>query len=102
MLTQALAEQEIDVPHSGTCVASSIEFNLAKEMPAEFTRFVEGLTSPNVSVEKTIKLKNLADNNRRCFLRLNFAQIFRVENFVGLCFDLTKGLKAPQDLIKDF
>ena len=82
LLTQALAEQEIDVPHSGTCVASSIEFNLAKEMPAEFTRFVEGLTSPNVSVEKTIKLKNLADNTLDAIWLLNAFEVpYKADNF---------------------
>ena len=82
LLTQALAEQEIDVPHSGTCVASSIEFNLAKEMPAEFTRFVEGLTSPNVSVEKTIKLKNLADNTLDAIWLLNAFEVpYKSDNF---------------------
>lgn len=52
----------IDVEHSGTCVASSIEFNLAKKMPAEFARFAEGLSSQSMSVQKNIKFNNLADN----------------------------------------
>lgn len=47
---------------SNTCVAASIEFNLAMKSPAEFTRFAQGLTSPNVAVPKTINLKNLTDN----------------------------------------
>lgn len=52
----------INVEHSATCVATSIEFKFAKQMPAEFARFAEGLTSPKLSVEKTINLNNLADN----------------------------------------
>ena len=82
LVKQALAEQEIDVPHSGTCVASSIEFNLAKEMPAEFTRFVEGLSSPKVSVDKTIKLKNLADNTLDAIWLLNAFEVpFEANDF---------------------
>lgn len=75
LLKQAQAESEIDVPHSGTCVASSIEFTLAKEMPAEFSRFVEGLSSPKGTVEKTIKLKNLADNTLDAIWLLNAFEI---------------------------
>ena len=56
-----LTEQAIDVKHSGSCVAASIEFNLASQMPAEFARFAEGLSSKNVSVEKNIEVKNLAN-----------------------------------------
>lgn len=51
-----------NVYHSTDCVAASIEFNLAKKMPAEFARFAEQLTSPKLSVEKTIQMKNLNDN----------------------------------------
>lgn len=52
----------INVDYSGDCVAASIEFNLAKQMPAEFTRFAQELSSPKVSVDKTIQMKNLANN----------------------------------------
>lgn len=80
IVKQAQAEQEIDVLHSGTCVASSIEFSMAKEMPAEFTRFVEGLSSPKVSVDKTIKLKNLADNTLDAVWLLNAFEVPFVAN----------------------
>jgi len=56
------AQEEINIEHSGTCVAASIEFNLAKNYPAEFARFAAGLSSPDLAVEKTIQLKNLTDN----------------------------------------
>ncbi len=56
------AEEEINIEHSGTCVAASIEFNLAKNYPAEFARFAAGLSSPELAVNKTIQLKNLTDN----------------------------------------
>lgn len=82
IVKQAQAEQEIDVLHSGTCVASSIEFSMAKEMPAEFTRFVEGLSSPKVSVDKTIKLKNLADNTLDAVWLLNAFEVpFEANDF---------------------
>ena len=46
------SSNEIDVEHSGTCVAASTEFKLAKQMPAEFARFAQELSSPKMSVEK--------------------------------------------------
>ncbi len=51
-----------EVPHSGCCVAASIEFNLASQMPAEFARVAEGLSSEKMSSSKTISLNNLCDN----------------------------------------
>ena len=66
---------DINVEHSGTCVASSIEFNLANKHPAEFARFAEGLSSPNMSVQKTIKMDNLADNTLDAIWLLNAFEI---------------------------
>lgn len=66
---------DIDVEHSGTCVASSIEFNLADKHPAEFARFAEGLSSPAMSVQKTIKMNNLADNTLDAIWLLNAFEI---------------------------
>lgn len=66
---------DIDVEHSGTCVASSIEFNLADKHPAEFARFAEGLSSPEMSVKKTIKMSNLADNTLDAIWLLNAFEI---------------------------
>ncbi len=74
------ATNDIDVEHSGTCVAASIEFNLAEAMPAEFTRFAEGLSSPKMSVDKEIKLKNLADNTLDAIWLLNAFEIPYVAN----------------------
>ncbi len=69
------AQNEIDVEHSGTCVAASIEFSLAEKMPAEFARFAEGLSSPSMSVKKEIKLRNLADNALDAIWLLNAFEI---------------------------
>ena len=62
---------EIDVEHSGTCVAASTEFKLAKQMPAEFTRLAQELSSPKLSATKHIKLENLADNTLNGIWLLN-------------------------------
>lgn len=59
---KTLNPQDLDVPASGTCVAASIEFNLATSKPAEYARYVAGLTSPAMSVKTTIKTKDIADN----------------------------------------
>ncbi len=73
---------DINVEHSGTCVASSIEFNLAQKYPAEFARFAEGLSSPNLSVKKTIKMNNLADNTLDAIWLLNAFEIpYEAHNF---------------------
>ncbi len=45
---------------SSCCVVASMEFNLASRKPAEFTRFVAGLTSQNYSVDKNIKVADIA------------------------------------------
>lgn len=68
-------EQTIDVQHSGDCVAASIEFNLAKNMPAEFARFAQELSSPKVFVEKIIQLKNLANNTLDAVWLLNAFEV---------------------------
>ncbi len=75
-------EQSIDVKHSGSCVGASIEFDLASRMPAEFTRFAEGLTSPNLSVNKTIQLKNLSDKTLDAIWLLNNFEVpYKMNNF---------------------
>lgn len=71
----------IDVEHSGTCVAASIEFNLAQKTPAEFARFAQNLSSPKLSVDKTIQLKNLADSWLEAATLLNIFKLpYKVEN----------------------
>lgn len=80
--TDEINEKSINVDHSATCVATSIEFKLAKQMPAEFARFAEGLTSPKLSVDKTIQLKNLADNTLDSIWLLNAFEIpYEMQDF---------------------
>ncbi len=77
-----LTAQNIDVKYSGACVAASIEFNLAKQMPAEFARFAQQLSSPKVSVDKTIQLKNLANNTLDAVWLLNAFEVpYKMEDF---------------------
>ena len=45
---------------SSSCVAASIQFNLAHKSPAEYARFAEGLSSVNGCVTKNIKLTDIA------------------------------------------
>ena len=66
---------EIDVEHSGTCVAASTEFKLARQMPAEFTRLAQELSSPQLTATKHIKLENLADNTLNGVWLLNAFEI---------------------------
>ena len=77
-----LISEEVNVEHSGTCVAASTEFKLAKQMPAEFARFANELSSPKMSVEKNIKLDNLADNTLNGVWLLNAFEIpFEMKDF---------------------
>lgn len=64
-------EQTINVNHSSACVSASIEFNLAKQMPAEFARFAQELSSPKLAVDKTIQLKNLSEKTLDAVWLLN-------------------------------
>ena len=54
--------EDINVKYSSTCVAASLEFKLAKQMPAEFARYVQCLSSPEMAVTKNLNLHNLADH----------------------------------------
>ena len=82
LLDRYISYKDIDVEHSGTCVAASIEFSLAEKMPAEFARFAEGLSSADMSVKKEIKLNNLADNPLDAIWLLNAFEIpFEASSF---------------------
>lgn len=75
-------KNDIDVELSGTCVATSTEFKLAKQQPAEFARFANELSSPKLAVNKTIELKNLADNTLNAIWLLNAFEIpYDMNNF---------------------
>lgn len=59
---KTLDSSAINVEGSGTCVAASVEFHMANKQPAEFSRWAESLTSPDISVEKYINLSALSKN----------------------------------------
>ncbi|MFI3300090.1 MAG: hypothetical protein R3Y28_01595 [Candidatus Gastranaerophilales bacterium] len=69
------AEKAVNVNSSGTCPAASIQFSLAQKAPAEFARFVEGVSSPEMAVEKEISLENLADTTLDAVWLLNAFEI---------------------------
>lgn len=75
MKNDKIDKDTINVERTATCVATSIEFKLAKQYPAEFARFVESLTSPKISVNKTIHLNNLADSTLDAVWLLNAFEI---------------------------
>ena len=52
----------MDVEGSGTCVAASVEFHMANKHPAEFARWVDGLTSDAKEVEQKVRLEALSKN----------------------------------------
>lgn len=80
--SQEINENSINVDHSGCCVAASIEFNLASQMPAEFARFAEGLTSKKVAVEKVIQSNNLANNTLDTVWLLNAFEVpYKMDSF---------------------
>ena len=54
--------KDIDVQNSASCVAASVEFNLADKKPAEFARLVAGLSSPAMSVTSDIKMRDISKN----------------------------------------
>lgn len=75
-------EKTINVERSGACVSASIEFNLAKQMPAEFARFAQELSSPKVSVDKVIHLDRLASNSLDAIWLLNAFEVpYKADDF---------------------
>lgn len=82
LIQRGIANNNVNLEHSGTCVAASIEFNLAQKHPAEFVRFAESLSSPKLSVNKEIKLNNLADNVLDAVWLLNAFEVpFKADNY---------------------
>lgn len=58
----AYEADSVNTEGSGTCVAASVEFHMANKHPAEFARWAESLTSPEMSVEKDVNLSALSSN----------------------------------------
>ena len=66
----------MNVEASGTCVAASMEFNLADKKPAEFARYVAGLTSPDMSIKTRVSLDSI---NPDAAVAINALNEFGVE-----------------------
>lgn len=75
LIDRKLADYELTDLFSGCCVAASEEFNLASKKPAEFARFAEGLTSPSMSVKKTIQLDSLSEKSLDAIWLLNAFEV---------------------------
>lgn len=69
------AQTDLNELYSGCCPAASEEFSLASKNPAEFARFAEGLTSPEKSVKKQIKMDSLSDKTLDAIWLLNAFEI---------------------------
>ena len=52
--------------NSSCCVVASMEFNLASKKPAEFVRFAEGLSGETYSVDKRVKMTDIAPGTAEC------------------------------------
>jgi hypothetical protein len=54
--------EEYNVDASGTCVAASMEFDLADKRPAEFARYAADLSSPRLAVLEDFKFSDIDQN----------------------------------------
>ncbi|MBR5304048.1 MAG: hypothetical protein IKU37_04405 [Candidatus Gastranaerophilales bacterium] len=54
--------ESLNVITSGTCAAASIEVNMADKYPAEFTRWINGLSSKDMNVALNVNLKSICKN----------------------------------------
>jgi len=75
LIDRKVADYELTDLFSGCCVAASEEFSLASSNPAEFARFAEGLTSPEMAVQKEIKLDSLSDKTLDAIWLLNAFEV---------------------------
>lgn len=67
----AIDKEDLNVEYSGTCVASSIEFNLADRKPAEFARLVSSLTGSDMSANIHLKYTDIAKTKLEAIETLN-------------------------------
>ena len=72
----AINREDLNVVTSGTCPAASIEFNLADKKPAEYARYVAGLSSPEMDVKVKLKFDTIATNILEA---IEFLKMFKVQ-----------------------
>lgn len=70
----------MDISASGTCVAASNEVNLADKYPAEFSRWVNKLSSTDKQLFSRIKLSSISKNPLEAVAILNLLQA-KIKNF---------------------
>ena len=76
----------MDIESSGTCAAASIEVNLANKYPAEFARWINGLSGPEKSVYLNVDLTSLSKNKLEAIRILNLLKA----KVVGFSLDKAK------------
>ena len=59
---QQVLPAEYNVTASGTCVAASMEFDLADKRPAEFARYAADLSSPKMAVLEEFKFSDIDED----------------------------------------
>ncbi|MDD3150477.1 MAG: hypothetical protein PHV68_06550, partial [Candidatus Gastranaerophilales bacterium] len=92
----AKTTQDLEVDASGTCVAASIEFNLADKKPAEFARYVAGLTNQDMSVKVKLQDNDISSNMVNT---IDFLNQFKIDYKVLDWENLEVNLKPDRDAI---
>lgn len=67
-----LSTVDVNINGSGTCPAASLEFMMANKMPAEFARWAQGLTSPDVKVVQNLDYTALSKDKAQADLFINY------------------------------
>lgn len=86
------ADAKFNDLHSSTCPTACVEFNLASKQQAEFARFANDLTSPKLSTEKIVDLRNLSKN---------LAESVRLLNMFNTSFEIIDANRAKVRLKPD-
>ncbi|MFH0702995.1 MAG: hypothetical protein V2B14_05600 [bacterium] len=73
-----LTPDDLNMKETNSCVAASIEFNLADKRPSEFARYAASLTSPDLCVKTKAKYEDIADIN--LLEAVNWLNQYKVEN----------------------
>lgn len=83
-VAQPAIPAEFNVESSGTCVAASMEFNLADKRPAEFARYAADLSSPKMAVWEDIKFGDIHPNTLTAMYWLSqFNVEYEADDFDG-------------------
>lgn len=69
------ADAKLNEIFSSTCPTASVEFNLATNHQADFSRMVRDLTSPSVSTDKVVDFRNISKNTNDAIWLLNSFKI---------------------------